>query len=139
MVSSGEFASVAQAVDDRYPGLGDVVRRCLVGWSDEYAIDSPVVYAGLMVKIGQWLDKDNGSLVEDVARLREDNSEYADLLGRLSLILTRTANALKGQPAPNAMHDWSDLPAVAAELVASLPGKRKIQSGSGRGSGVPPT
>jgi hypothetical protein len=30
-------------------------------------------------------------------------------------LLTRTANALKGEPGPLMMHDWSDLPEVAAK------------------------
>lgn len=46
----------------------------------------------------------------------EDCEEYGILLDRLSDILTRTANALKGEPKPLHMHDWSDLPEVAAAL-----------------------
>ncbi len=41
------------------------------------------------------------------------------LLDRLADLLTRTANALKGEPAPLTLHDWSDLPEVAARLRAS--------------------
>lgn len=54
------------------------------------------------------------------ARLRQEIEEYAELTGRLSRLLTLTANALKGEPADNVWHDWSDLPAVAVELVGRV-------------------
>lgn len=37
----------------------------------------------------------------------------------MSPLLTGVANALKGQPPPLTLHDWSDLPAVAATVKAS--------------------
>ena len=37
---------------------------------------------------------------------------------RMSALLTGTANVLKGEPGPLAMHGWDDLPAVAADLKA---------------------
>lgn len=40
--------------------------------------------------------------------------ELQALCDRLSDILTRTAAALKGPPPPLTLHDWSDLPEVAA-------------------------
>jgi hypothetical protein len=40
-------------------------------------------------------------------------AEYAELLGRLSSILTRTAQGLKGRPPELTWHDWSDLPELA--------------------------
>lgn len=57
------------------------------------------------------------ALLEEVERLRESEDEYAVLCDRLSELLTQTAEALKGPPPPLTMHDWSDLPAVAARLV----------------------
>lgn len=45
---------------------------------------------------------------------REAKADYK-LMQRLSLILTQTANALKGEPEPGRLHDWSDLPKVARE------------------------
>lgn len=46
-----------------------------------------------------------------------EETEYMHkLLARLSGLLTRTANALKGEPGPTTLHDWSDLPKVAAAL-----------------------
>lgn len=35
---------------------------------------------------------------------------------RLAYLLTCTAGSLKGRPEPFTLHDWSDLPRVAAEL-----------------------
>lgn len=37
---------------------------------------------------------------------------------RMAQLLTDTAAALKGRPPPLTMHDWSDLPAVAAAVAA---------------------
>lgn len=56
-------------------------------------------------------------LIAEVERLRASEDEYVVLCDRLSELLTQTAEALKGPPPPLAMHDWSDLPAVAAKLV----------------------
>lgn len=50
-------------------------------------------------------------------QLRADNDEYDQLLTRLRDLLTGTANALKGEPEPLHMHDWSDLPKVAAAVA----------------------
>jgi len=52
--------------------------------------------------------------------------EYAELLDRLSKLLTDTANALKGDPGPLKLHDWSDLPKVAQRLVDQLDRLRPI-------------
>lgn len=59
-------------------------------------------------------------LKAEVARLRESDDEWDDLLRRLTKILVGTANALKGDPGPHHLHDWSDLPAVAARYRAAL-------------------
>jgi hypothetical protein len=42
--------------------------------------------------------------------------EYVDINRRMADLLARTAAALKGPPRPLMMHDWSDLPAVAARV-----------------------
>jgi hypothetical protein len=52
--------------------------------------------------------------------LREELLETEWLNGRMGGLLTRTANALKGEPGPLKLHDWSDLPQVAQELVEEL-------------------
>lgn len=56
------------------------------------------------------------SLRQEVERLRETEHETDWLNGRMSHLLTATANALKGEPGPLSLHDWSDLPVVAARL-----------------------
>jgi len=49
------------------------------------------------------------------ARLHIDEADH--LRERMDELLTKTAAALKGEPAELTMHDWSDLPAVAARMV----------------------
>lgn len=51
-------------------------------------------------------------------RLEEETDEYDRILGRQAELLTGVANALKGQPPELVMHDWSDLPSVAAAIAA---------------------
>lgn len=48
-----------------------------------------------------------------------ETDESIALRERMADLLTRTANALKGDPGPLLRHDWSDLPDVAARCVAS--------------------
>lgn len=48
---------------------------------------------------------------------RDDAEKHSRRLGDL---LKQTANALKGPPADLSMHDWSDLPTVAAKLRAEV-------------------
>lgn len=52
------------------------------------------------------------------ARLRADAAECDALRSKLADILTRTANALKGEPAPLHLHSWHDLPECARRLRA---------------------
>lgn len=47
---------------------------------------------------------------------QKKTDEVHGTLGRVSELLTKTANALKGEPEPLHMHDWSDLPKVALKL-----------------------
>lgn len=49
--------------------------------------------------------------------LKRELEDSGRLLIRLASILTRTANALKGQPGPQTLHSWHDLPEVAAKLA----------------------
>lgn len=55
-------------------------------------------------------------LAEENTRLREDCEDQGDLIGRLSKLLTATANALKGDPPSLTLHDWYDLPQRATVL-----------------------
>ena len=48
--------------------------------------------------------------------LRAEAVEQGALLDRLSGILTRTANALKGEPDELTLHSWHDLPEIAKSL-----------------------
>ncbi|HEY3718306.1 MAG TPA: hypothetical protein VGL39_27605 [Jatrophihabitantaceae bacterium] len=53
------------------------------------------------------------ALADEVKRLRSEVDETSQLCGTLAGLLTRTADALKGDPGPLTLHDWSDLPQVA--------------------------
>lgn len=57
-------------------------------------------------------------LAEDPAC--ESCDEYEQLNGRLGDLLARTADALKGEPEPDSLHSWHDLPEIAAALRAQL-------------------
>jgi hypothetical protein len=59
-------------------------------------------------------------LKEEVRRLRVESSEETAHHEKLRDILTRTANALKGEPAPLTQHSWHDLPEVAERLHNDL-------------------
>ena len=61
-------------------------------------------------------DKEEAAAVESDRALAEETA----LRERLSSLLRRTADALKGPPEPLHLHDWSDLPEVAASLRAQL-------------------
>jgi hypothetical protein len=61
-----------------------------------------------------------GTLFDGVQQLIREAEEDDALRSRLTSLLTRTANALKGEPAPLAAHDWSDLPDVAARAIEAL-------------------
>lgn len=54
-----------------------------------------------------------GKTLAVIDLLRQETDEYDQLITRQGELLTGVANALKGEPAPLSMHDWSDLPAVA--------------------------
>lgn len=58
-------------------------------------------------------------LRDELVSVRADLDEYEVLLDRLSGLLTGVANALKGDPPPLVMHDWSDLPAVAKKAATA--------------------
>lgn len=58
--------------------------------------------------------------IAHASRLYEESDDDSKLRDRLSDLLTRTANALKGTPAPLSRHSWHDLPEVAAAAVEDL-------------------
>lgn len=65
------------------------------------------------------------ALVNSVERLQEEIDGYDYLTTRLTKLLTGVANALKGEPGPLTLHDWSDLPAVAQAVI----GERNLLRG----------
>lgn len=72
MISDEDYGrEAAKGVNERYPGLGDVVGRCLVGWEVEIPV---IVYRGLMVKLGDWLD---ARAVSDTSRVPESLNAHA--------------------------------------------------------------
>lgn len=58
------------------------------------------------------------SALQTLVDLKHDRDDLQRVLNRLSELLTGTANALKGEPGPLHLHDWSDLPVVAGQLRA---------------------
>lgn len=64
-------------------------------------------------------------------RVRVLETELADsdhTMQRMSALLTGVAAAIKGPPPPLTLHDWSDLPERAAEVVArAAQWKRRTQ------------
>ncbi|AYG02383.1 hypothetical protein [Gryllotalpicola protaetiae] len=55
-------------------------------------------------------------LLDAIAELTSEIEEYRQLCEKLTEILERTADALKGEPPPRMMHSWHDLPQVARRL-----------------------
>ena len=71
-------------------------------------------------------------LCGEVEKLREDRDEYRALFDLQQPLLRGTANALKGEPEPQHMHDLSDLPRVAAAVVRErddLLEARRVEAG----------
>lgn len=58
--------------------------------------------------------------LEENARLRAEANDDDALRERMADILTRTAAALKGEPEPLTLHDWSGLPEIAERAVSEL-------------------
>ena len=59
----------------------------------------------------------NHLLEDQLKEAQQDLWDSEDARLRMRILLTQTANALKGNPEPLMEHDWSDLPKVAAKLV----------------------
>ena len=60
-----------------------------------------------------------GEAIDAAIEIIESAEEDRALCDKLAGILTRTANALKGDPKPLHRHSWHDLPDVAQRLVAA--------------------
>jgi hypothetical protein len=63
------------------------------------------------------LRRENDALRAKVKLQEEELIEEYDLRDRMTDLLTGVAYALKGDPGQLHMHDWSDLPALAAEMA----------------------
>lgn len=65
-------------------------------------------------------ERDTAMAERDRLRVKAEEAdvELTEFVNLITPLLHGTANALKGEPGPLHMHDWSDLPKVAADLVA---------------------
>jgi hypothetical protein len=61
-----------------------------------------------------------GLAIDAAIEMIESAEEERALCDKLADILTRTANALNGEPKPLKRHSWHDLPNVAQRLVAAM-------------------
>jgi len=52
----------------------------------------------------------------ELQEAKEEIDDYYKTMQRMKEILTKTANALKGEPEPLRSHDWSDLHVVADKV-----------------------
>lgn len=59
------------------------------------------------------------ALVAEVERLREERKEFMPTIDRLSELLNRTVNALKGDPPPLTQWSFHDVPELAAQAIAN--------------------
>lgn len=64
------------------------------------------------------LQKTNTDLMSEVETLKRELREGDDLRERLSDILTRSVNAIRGEPEPLSLHSWHDLPELIEALLA---------------------
>lgn len=58
--------------------------------------------------------------------LRAEVEELDQLRNRMSELLTATAEALRGPPAPQSLHDWSSIPDRTAAVVNALCGAMEL-------------
>ena len=73
------------------------------------ALEQPAIKQGW--DVDTLLDKPKQPAQQEIDELTAQRDKLAD-------ILTRTANALKGEPAELSLHSWHDLPEVAQQLKA---------------------
>lgn len=57
--------------------------------------------------------------IQELRTFKEEVLELQALNDKLADILTRTANAIRGEPEPLMSHSWADLPERAAKLRLS--------------------
>jgi hypothetical protein len=111
-------------------GPHPVTRDQLAAWLDEPAQRqriAAVAHVGLAAQAGLGMHEQAvrlelelaGSRAE-MARLRSDRTELDAVRMRMAALLDGVAAALKGEPGPQHLHDWSDLPEVAAAAAAHV-------------------
>jgi ElaB/YqjD/DUF883 family membrane-anchored ribosome-binding protein len=66
-----------------------------------------------------WALRAADELRAELVSVMADLDESEALRDRMAGLLTGVANALKGDPPPLVMHDWSDLPTVAKKAVTA--------------------
>jgi len=69
----------------------------------------------------------NGDLTDERDALKVEVEEEVALRERLGDLLTGVAAALKGPPTELQLHDWSDLPVLAAKLAAELAEAKQVE------------
>lgn len=90
-------------------------RKEIDAWKRERNRGNAPLDLSIIVVIDNLLDAlDEARKERDDAREERDTVE--NLNGRLADILTKTANALRGEPGENELHSWHDLPARAARM-----------------------
>jgi len=96
--------------DEEFKAIGDRIRE----------LGSMTLHGPPPQKTFYALMTDAVALLSEVERLRADNEELHRLRERLAELLTGVANGLKGEPPELVMHDWSDLPELAAKTATDL-------------------
>ena len=91
---------------------------------------TPAETAAILRQFNEWRRGDEttaqphpreiGKAIDAAVEMIESAEEDRALCDKLSDILTRTANVLKGEPKPLHRHSWHDLPNVAQRLVAAM-------------------
>ncbi|MCC6972114.1 MAG: hypothetical protein IT434_18020, partial [Phycisphaerales bacterium] len=83
--------------------------------------------ARLRAELGKFSDRNGYALRQraesaeaELAKLRTAANDDDALRERMANILTRTAAALKGEPGPLTLHDWSGLPEIAERAASDL-------------------
>jgi hypothetical protein len=93
------------------------VRNALLRLAEQAGGYSIALGDGSLPRRSGRIARDALAAIEALEREAADDDALRD---RMRDLLTRTANALKGDPGPLKLHDWSDLPEVAARLRAML-------------------
>lgn len=104
-----------------------------VEWRDHQAgllrafADALEENARLRAELGKFSDRNGYALRQraesaeaELAKLRTAANDDDALRERMANILTRTAAALKGEPGPLTLHDWSGLPEIAERAASDL-------------------